>query len=66
MEHAAVAEAGVIGKPDPVAGEVVKAFVRGQKSGHAPSEELRSELLGFARKRLARCAAMASSPPSRS
>jgi acetyl-CoA synthetase len=27
MEHAAVAEAGVIGKPDPVAGEVVKAFV---------------------------------------
>ena len=27
MEHAAVAEAGVIGVPDPVAGEVVKAFV---------------------------------------
>ena len=27
MEHPAVAEAGVIGKPDPVAGEVVKAFV---------------------------------------
>ena len=27
MEHAAVAEAGVIGKPDPVIGEVVKAFV---------------------------------------
>ena len=27
MEHPAVAEAGVIGKPDPVAGEMVKAFV---------------------------------------
>jgi len=27
MEHHAVAEAGVIGKPDPVVGEVVKAFV---------------------------------------
>lgn len=27
MEHPAVAEAGVIGKPDPMAGEIVKAFV---------------------------------------
>ena len=27
MEHPAVAEAGVIGKPDPVVGEMVKAFV---------------------------------------
>ena len=27
MEHPAVAEAGVIGKPDPVVGEIVKAFV---------------------------------------
>ncbi|CAM5664564.1 Acetyl-coenzyme A synthetase [Streptomyces tendae] len=27
MEHPAVAEAGVIGRPDPVAGNVVKAFV---------------------------------------
>lgn len=51
LEHQAVAEAGVIGKPDPVAGEVVKAFVS-LKPPHAPSEELRSELLGFARKRL--------------
>jgi acetyl-CoA synthetase len=51
MEHRAVAEAGVIGKPDPVALEVVKAFVA-LKGGFAPSEELRRELLGFARKRL--------------
>ncbi|MFC4907071.1 acetate--CoA ligase [Actinomadura gamaensis] len=52
MEHPAVAEAGVIGKPDPVAGEVVKAFVT-LRPGYAPSDELRRELVGFARKRLA-------------
>jgi len=51
MEHAAVAEAGVIGKPDPVAGEVVKAFVS-LKPAYAWSDALRRELLGFARKRL--------------
>ncbi|HEU0079154.1 MAG TPA: hypothetical protein VFQ76_15985, partial [Longimicrobiaceae bacterium] len=51
LEHPAVAEAGVIGKPDPVAGETVKAFVA-LKPGHAAGEELRMELLGFARKRL--------------
>ena len=51
MEHPAVAEAGVIGKPDPIAGEMVKAFVA-LKAGYSPSEELRRELLGFARKRL--------------
>jgi acetyl-CoA synthetase len=51
MEHPAVAEAGVIGKPDPVALEVVKAFVS-LKAGFKASEELRLELLGLARKRL--------------
>ncbi len=51
MEHPAVAEAGVIGKPDPVVGEVVKAFVS-LKKGYSESEELRMELLGHARKRL--------------
>ncbi len=51
MEHPAVAEAGVIGKPDPVAKEVVKAFV-GLKQGYEASESLRRELLGFCRKRL--------------
>ena len=51
MEHPAVVEAGVIGVPDPVAGEVVKAFVT-LRAGHQPSEDLRLDLLGFARKRL--------------
>jgi acetyl-CoA synthetase len=51
MEHPAVAEAGVIGKPDPVIGELVKAFVS-LKKGFEPTEALRMELLGHARKRL--------------
>jgi acetyl-CoA synthetase len=51
MEHPAVAEAGVIGKPDPIAMEVVKAFVILNK-GYGPTESLRLELLGFARTRL--------------
>jgi acetyl-CoA synthetase len=46
-----VAEAGVIGKPDAVVGEVVKAFVS-LKAGFEPTDELRMELLGHARKRL--------------
>jgi acetyl-CoA synthetase len=51
MEHPAVAEAGVIGKPDPVAMEVVKAFVS-LKQGFQPADELMRELLAFARTRL--------------
>lgn len=51
MEHPAVAEAGVIGKPDPIIGEMVKAFVA-LKPGFVPSEELRMELLGFGRTKL--------------
>ena len=51
LEHEAVAEAGVIGKPDPVAGEIVKAFVA-LKPGFEPDDALRRELLGLARKRL--------------
>lgn len=51
MGHQAVAEAGVIGKPDPVAMEIVKAFVV-LKDGYEPSESLKREILGFARSRL--------------
>jgi acetyl-CoA synthetase len=51
MEHPAVAEAAVIGKPDPIIGEVVKAFIA-LKLGFKPSDHLRAELLGFGRKRL--------------
>ncbi|CAG36826.1 acetate--CoA ligase [Desulfotalea psychrophila] len=51
LEHPAVTEAGVIGKPEALIGELVKAFVT-LKPGTEPSEELRLELIGFARKKL--------------
>jgi acetyl-CoA synthetase len=51
MKHPAVAEVGVIGKPDPVAGTIIKAFVSLQP-GHEWTEELQKELLGFGRKNL--------------
>ena len=52
IEHPAVAEAGVIGKPDPVAMEVVKAFVS-LHEGSQPSDELRNEIMRFVRGKLA-------------
>ncbi len=52
IEHPAVAEAGVIGKPDPLAMEVVKAFVA-LNDGYEPTPELRRELTQFARQKLA-------------
>jgi len=51
MEHPAVAEVGVIGKPDPVAGAVIKAFVA-LRSGFEPSPGLERELMALARRRL--------------
>jgi acetyl-CoA synthetase len=71
MEHPTVAEAGVIGKPDPIAGEIVKAFVA-LKPGHEPSAALERELLAFVRKRLGAAVApkeisfLASLPKTRS
>ena len=46
MEHPAVAEVGVIGKPDPVVGAVVKAFVS-LRSGYTPDDELRDDPAGL-------------------
>ncbi|MBU6504123.1 MAG: AMP-binding protein, partial [Betaproteobacteria bacterium] len=51
MEHPAVAEAGVIGKPHETLGELVKAFVS-LRHGFEASEALRRDILGHARKRL--------------
>lgn len=51
MEHPAVAEAAVIGKPDPVIGEIVKAFIV-LKPGHTVSEELKMDITAFARKKM--------------
>ncbi len=51
MEHPAVAEAGVIGKPDEMIGQLVKAFVT-LKAGYTPNDALMHELIGFGRKRL--------------
>jgi acetyl-CoA synthetase len=51
MKHAAVAEAGVIGRPDALRGEVISAFVV-LRQGHQPSEALRHELLGTVRREL--------------
>ncbi len=51
LEHPAVAEAGVIGKPDPIAMEVVKAFVA-LKGGCEPDDKLRRELIRFGREKL--------------
>ncbi|MFF7443014.1 acetate--CoA ligase [Streptomyces sp. NPDC008122] len=51
MEHPAVAEAGVIGRPDPLAGAIVKAFVL-LRPEYPASAELRRELVAFGRRRL--------------
>jgi acetyl-CoA synthetase len=52
IEHPAVAESAVIGKPDELRGEIVKAFIV-LRPGFAPSEQLKEEISQFVRTRLA-------------
>lgn len=56
VQHPAVAEAGVIGKPDEVRGNIIKAFVSLRK-GHAASDQLKKEISEFVKKNLAAHAA---------
>jgi acetyl-CoA synthetase len=56
VEHPAVAEAGVIGKPDPVRGEIIKAFI-GLRDGYSPSEELKADIAKFVKEGLSAHAA---------
>ena len=51
VEHEAVAEAAVIGKPDPVAGNLVKAFISLHR-GFEDSDALRKDIMAHARRRL--------------
>lgn len=46
VEHPAVAEAGVIGKPDPLRGEIIKAFIA-LREGFTASDELKEEIAKF-------------------
>jgi acetyl-CoA synthetase len=52
IEHPAVAEAGVIGKPDELRGEIVKAFIT-LRPGHKPTDELKEDISKFVKTRLA-------------
>lgn len=56
LEHPAIVEAGVIGKPDPVRGEIIKAFVALQQ-GYEPTKELEEEIKHFVKRELAAHAA---------
>ena len=51
LEHPAVAESAVVGKPDPVNMEVVKAFIA-LKPGNDPTKMLELEIMNFIRKKL--------------
>lgn len=56
VEHPAIAEAGVIGKPDPVRGEIIKAFIA-LREGFEPSDKLKDEIRLFVKQGLAAHAA---------
>ena len=52
VSHPAVAEAGVIGKPDELRGQIIKAFIS-LRAGHEASEELKKEIAAHVKKNLA-------------
>ncbi|MBM7867779.1 acetate--CoA ligase [Heliobacterium gestii] len=56
VEHPAIAEAGVIGKPDPLRGEIIKAFIA-LREGYLWTDELKTEIVDFVKKGLAAHAA---------
>ncbi|WP_136606419.1 acetate--CoA ligase [Paenibacillus dokdonensis] len=56
VEHPAVAEAGVIGKPDATRGEIIKAFIS-LREGYEESEELKNEIYKFVKEGLSAHAA---------
>lgn len=56
VEHPSIAEAGVIGKPDPVRGEIIKAFIS-LREGHEPSDKLKEDIRQFVKQGLAAHAA---------
>jgi acetyl-CoA synthetase len=56
VEHPAVAEAGVIGKPDPIRGEIIKAFIA-LREGFAPSEALKADIVKYVKEGLSAHAA---------
>lgn len=56
VEHPAVAEAGVIGKPDPMRGEIIKAFIA-LREGFTPSDELKADISKFVKEGLSAHAA---------
>ncbi|XID95252.1 acetate--CoA ligase [Paenibacillaceae bacterium WGS1546] len=51
VEHPAVAEAGIIGKPDPLRGEIIKAFIS-LREGFEPSDELKADIAKFVKEGL--------------
>ena len=52
VTHPAVADAGIVGVPDPVMGQKTKAFVA-LKSGQQPSDALKAELIEFCKGKVA-------------